>query len=389
MTNNQTLLEIWRRELEAAGWRDGPINTETGSTDMANVSHEVPTIHPEMAIAPEGTPGHSREFAAHAGGPDGDAMLPIAIRVLAATAVELVEQPGARGARVGRAVRGRGGPPAEAVALSDILAGHASDAELLAEIYDLEHDEIDEDLAFYREWARRSPGSVIDLGCGSGRLFEPLLAGGATRIVGVDGSPSLLDRAAARVQSHASLRQAHAPRAHRAHRRRRPHGCGGRDRFALAILAGVISHLDGPEDALRALAAARRLLEPDGTLIVDVLGPGGLPPHDLPLSLDWERTMGDRRVVRRSRLERREAPEGLRVTYATLTDVVRADGTIARLPASFRLWYPTAAALVALAGEAELAVVAVYGSHDLEGLDDDSERCIVVARPKAVLPETE
>ena len=93
MTNNQTLLEIWRRELEAAGWRDGPINTETGSTDMANVSHEVPTIHPEMAIAPEGTPGHSREFAAHAGGPDGDAMLPIAIRVLAGTAVELVEQP--------------------------------------------------------------------------------------------------------------------------------------------------------------------------------------------------------------------------------------------------------------------------------------------------------
>ena len=93
MTNNPTLLEIWRRELEAAGWQDGPINMETGSTDMANVSHEVPTIHPEMAIAPEGTPGHSREFATHAGGPDGDAMLPIAIRVLAGTAVELVERP--------------------------------------------------------------------------------------------------------------------------------------------------------------------------------------------------------------------------------------------------------------------------------------------------------
>jgi len=289
---------------------------------------------------------------------------------------------------VGRALRGRGGPPAEAATLSDILAGHASDAELLAEIYDLEHDEIDEDLAFYREWARRSPGSVIDLGCGSGRLFEPLLAGGATRIVGVDGSPSLLERASARVESHASLREAHGRgrielTVGDVRRVRRT------DRFALAILAGVLSHLDGPEDALRALSAARGLLEPDGTLIVDVLGPGGLPPHDLPLSLDWERAMGDRRVVRRSRLERRETPEGLRVSYATLTDVVRADGTIARLPASFRLWYPTAAALVALAGEAELAVVAVYGSHDLEGLDDDSERCIVVARPKAVLPETE
>jgi hypothetical protein len=60
---------------------------------MANVSHEVPTIHPYMAIAPRGTAGHSREFAAHAGGEDGDRMLPNAIRVLAATAVDMVRDP--------------------------------------------------------------------------------------------------------------------------------------------------------------------------------------------------------------------------------------------------------------------------------------------------------
>jgi amidohydrolase len=93
MINNQTLLEIWRRELEAAGWQDGPIDMNSGSTDMANVSHEVPTIHPMMAIAPEGTPGHSREFAAYAAGPGGDEMLPIAIRVLAATGIELLRNP--------------------------------------------------------------------------------------------------------------------------------------------------------------------------------------------------------------------------------------------------------------------------------------------------------
>jgi len=201
----------------------------------------------------------------------------------------------------------------------------------------------------------------------------------------VDGSPSLLARASARIQRHASLRDARARgRIELAEgdvrRIRRP------ERFGLAIMAGVLSHLDGPEDALRALSAARRLLEPTGTLVVDVLGPGGLPTHDLPLSIDWERDWGDRHIVRRSRLERRETPEGLRVAYATLTDVVRGDGTIARLPASFRLWYPSAAALVALAAEAELAVVAVYGSHDLDPLDHDSERCIVVARPVLVDP---
>jgi amidohydrolase len=94
MRNNQTLLEVWRHELEAAGWQDGPIDPNAGSTDMANVSHEVPTIHPMMAIAPEGTPGHSREFAAYAVGPGGDEMLPVAIRTLAGTGLALLRDPG-------------------------------------------------------------------------------------------------------------------------------------------------------------------------------------------------------------------------------------------------------------------------------------------------------
>jgi amidohydrolase len=94
MLNNPTLLGIWRRHLEGAGLADDPIDPNAGSTDMANVSHEVPTIHPYLQIAPRGTPGHSREFAAHAGGADGDAVLPRAIRILAGTALDLLEQPG-------------------------------------------------------------------------------------------------------------------------------------------------------------------------------------------------------------------------------------------------------------------------------------------------------
>jgi amidohydrolase len=93
MLNNPTLLRIWREGLTEAGIEDGPVDPNAGSTDMANVSHEVPTIHPYMAIAPRGTPGHSHEFAAAAGGDGGDAMLPQAIRVLAHTALELVADP--------------------------------------------------------------------------------------------------------------------------------------------------------------------------------------------------------------------------------------------------------------------------------------------------------
>jgi hypothetical protein len=154
-----------------------------------------------------------------------------------------------------------------------------------------------------------------------------------------------------------------------------------RDRFGLAVLAGVLAHLDGPEDAVRALDAARSLLAPGATLIVDGLGPGALPEQDLPLSIDWEREIRGRRVVRRSSLARRETPEGLRVEYSTLTDLVGPDGTIARLPAGFRLWYPSVHALIGLADEARLAVDATFGSHDLDPLDERSERCILVLRP--------
>jgi amidohydrolase len=94
MLNNPTLLGAWRRHLVDAGRADDPIDPNAGSTDMANVSHEVPTIHPYLQIAPRGTPGHSREFASHAGGPDGDGTLATAIGVLAATTLDLLADPG-------------------------------------------------------------------------------------------------------------------------------------------------------------------------------------------------------------------------------------------------------------------------------------------------------
>lgn len=94
MLNNPTLLGIWRRHLVDAGRADDPIDPNAGSTDMANVSHEVPTIHPYLRIAPRGTPGHSREFASHAGGADGDGTLATAIEVLAATTLDLLADPG-------------------------------------------------------------------------------------------------------------------------------------------------------------------------------------------------------------------------------------------------------------------------------------------------------
>lgn len=264
----------------------------------------------------------------------------------------------------------------------DIFAGQPGDPDLLAEIYDLEHDEVTADLAFYRLLTANDRGRVLDLGCGSGRLFHALFEGGATALTGVDGSPALLRRAEARIAGDPLLATAQA--ASRIElvpgdvRRPPVHG-----RFRTIVLAGVLPHLAGPEDALRALQAANRLLDRPGRLVLDDIGPAGLPWRDLPYSVDWDREMKGERVVRRSQLTRRDTPEGLRVDYLTLTDTVRPDGTIARLPSSHRLWYPSGVALAKVVAEAGMAVELQYGSHDLDRLGPDSERRIFVVRRAA------
>ena len=146
------------------------------------------------------------------------------------------------------------------------------------------------------------------------------------------------------------------------------------------VAAGIIPHLDGPEDALRMLAGVEPLLAPEGRLILDDLGPALLPDRDLPLSVDWRRQMNGQEVVRRSQLMRRKAPEGLRVAFSTIVDVGRPDGTIARFPASYRLWYPSDDALVELVRQAGLAVGFAYGSHDLDPPNAASQRRILVIR---------
>ncbi|MEX0625277.1 MAG: methyltransferase [Chloroflexota bacterium] len=275
---------------------------------------------------------------------------------------------------------------------ADIFGSQPSDEDRLAELYDLEHDDLVEDLPFYRELARRTAGPVLDLGCGSGRLFTTLLDGRAPRILGIDGSAALVRRAEARI--------AGDPRLADAARDGRLSVMRGdvrvistlniRERFDLAVAVGVLPHLDGPEDALRLLGGVRSVLARGGRLVIDDLGPAEMPLRDMPLSIDWRREIDGREVVRRSELVRRESPEGLRVAFSTIADAVQPDGTIARLPASHQLWYPSPEALSALVKQAGMVVELSYGSHDLEPLGDESARRIyVVAYEPAAAPTRE
>jgi amidohydrolase len=93
MKQNRTLEARWVANAAAYGIVDQGPDPNSGSTDMGNVSWVCPTIHPELAIAPEGTPGHSIRFRDAAATPAADATTLLAATLVAQTAYELFVDP--------------------------------------------------------------------------------------------------------------------------------------------------------------------------------------------------------------------------------------------------------------------------------------------------------
>lgn len=62
----------------------------TGSTDMGNVSHAVPAIHPLIAVAPSGVPPHSPEFAAYTDTEEAYEAMLASAKAMALTAIDVL-----------------------------------------------------------------------------------------------------------------------------------------------------------------------------------------------------------------------------------------------------------------------------------------------------------
>jgi amidohydrolase len=93
MRNNHVLAERFRANMGAYGLIDQGDDENAGSTDMANVSWVCPTIHPDIAIADEGTPGHSIAFRDAAVTPRADEVTLLAAALVAQVAYELYADP--------------------------------------------------------------------------------------------------------------------------------------------------------------------------------------------------------------------------------------------------------------------------------------------------------
>ncbi len=92
---NRAMAALFERNLGLIGFPVDPDDGEAGygSTDCGNVSQALPTIHPYIRIAPDGVPGHSREFAEWARSPMARAGLVAGAKALALTALDLLASP--------------------------------------------------------------------------------------------------------------------------------------------------------------------------------------------------------------------------------------------------------------------------------------------------------
>ncbi len=91
MVNNMALARRFGAHVRSLGRqpRERDASIGAGSTDMGDVSHVVPAIHPWLAIVPEGEAlCHERRFAEAAGSPAGVSTALMAAKAMARTAID-------------------------------------------------------------------------------------------------------------------------------------------------------------------------------------------------------------------------------------------------------------------------------------------------------------
>jgi amidohydrolase len=98
LRTNPALIDLYRANSEALGRPladPSAANRVVASTDMGNVSHLVPSIHPMIALAPPDVPLHTAEFARWAASEKGDQAVLDGAKALAMTVLDLWLAPGA------------------------------------------------------------------------------------------------------------------------------------------------------------------------------------------------------------------------------------------------------------------------------------------------------
>jgi SAM-dependent methyltransferase len=223
----------------------------------------------------------------------------------------------------------------------------------IASIYDPWSRSVTEDVGYYVEQARASGGPVVELAVGTGRIAVPIAQAGI-RVIGVDSSPEMLGVARTAAESAGvgelvdlrlgDLREPPVP-----------------ERVPLVLCPfRTLLHMETEVEKLRAVRAARSLLEPGGTFAFDVFSPS---------REDIEETDGLWLEREPGIFERADWDEGTR----TLSLSIRSGDVLT----SFGLHWLSAPEWLRILDEAGFDVDAFYGWFDLRPFDGEEDMIFV------------
>ena len=135
-----------------------------------------------------------------------------------------------------------------------------------AEVYDSVYSYVTDDIPFYIDEARSAGGSVLELGCGTGRVAIPIAQAGI-EIVGLDSSAAMLEVAGRKAQKAPGARGLRLVEADM-------RDFSLDEVFGLVIIPfrGFLSLLS-VEDQIQALANVRAHLAPGGKLAFNIFVP--------------------------------------------------------------------------------------------------------------------
>jgi SAM-dependent methyltransferase len=252
------------------------------------------------------------------------------------------------------------------------------------EDYDLEVSNRDvHDLPFWLGLiAETRPKSVLEVGCGTGRLTIPLAREGVKagfRVMGIDPEPAMLKQAERALQEEpAAIRRALCLRKGdiRDIRMRR--------KFDLVIMSyGAAHHLLSLEEQLAAFQNARRLVHTDGLFCVDVDAPRmsvlrrleqGTPPRR-----DIDAQGPDGRRLRRV-VNSHYAPSQQRAIHEYNYFATDADRTRRHYESTFAMhvYFPRELELLCIASG--FMCERMIGDYEGRPFDDQAHQMILVAR---------
>ncbi len=245
----------------------------------------------------------------------------------------------------------------------------------IAALYDLEHDSFEADLDLYRNVAAAVGDPILELGCGSGRVLVPLAELGF-RVTGLDRSPAMLARAEGAARRAGVSQLVTLVEGSMTDPERAPGGPFG---LVLLPLNGLL-HLPSPGEQRTALAAARRVLDPRGQLVLDVFNPTPevLRAFDGTVLTEGSWNLPDGTRVDKFSSRRHHAAAQL-VETDLWYDLLAADGTLRRVRTAYPMRYLHRAEMELLLELTGYPEWAVYGGYELEPFDDGADRLIVLA----------